>query len=585
MIDRSYIEQIVAHNDIVGLISDYVPLKRSGRGYVGICPFHNEKTPSFSVNPEHNYFHCFGCGAGGNVITFVMRYNNLLYADAIKMLATRVGMKLPDEDDEQSRRRALLLKINKDAARYFHNNLTTTEGLKAREYLQQRGLPSTMVTRFGIGYAHGSYSRLLHHMTSIGYKEADLDSVGLLRRGSRGYFDFFRNRIIFPIIDLQGHVIAFGGRLIDGEGPKYLNTSDTPIFNKGHNLFALNLAKKERDRSYLLCEGYMDVAALHGAGFKTAVATLGTALTSEQAKLISNYAERVVLCYDSDEAGQRATAKATSIFSNLPTEITVLQMDGAKDPDEYIKNYGREKFAQLIKNSNSTVAYALQNAKRGIALDTDDGRIRYVNNAVNILADMTSTVTEREIYAGRIEQECGVSKAAILAQLKGLLQGRRKRQEKAEFKDSFSPYTITSKKRSLSGKTLQLVNREQQLVAAILIDPSLISYIGDRLNGYEFCEPSLGEAYLIAKKYYDGGLSISFAVIASELSEESTKELTATMARFTDIVPSRRDIELYLDNIILLSGERQLQGEIELGELTNFIEKKKERIHSKEEGI
>ncbi len=583
MIDRSYIEQIIAQNDIVGLISEYVPLKRAGRGYLGICPFHNEKTPSFSVNAEHNYFHCFGCGAGGNAITFIMRNNNLLYADAVKLLAARVGMKLPDEDDEQSKRRSLLLKINKEAARYFYNNLTGPEGVKAREYLHQRGLPSSMVTRFGVGFAHNSYSKLLYHMTSSGYKESDLDSVGLLRRGSRGYFDFFRNRIIFPIIDLQGNVIAFGGRLIDGEGPKYLNTSDTPIFNKGHNLFALNLAKKENDRSYLLCEGYMDVAALHGAGFKTAVATLGTALTAEQAKLISNYADRVVLCYDSDEAGQRATVKATTIFSKLPTEVTVLQMDGAKDPDEYIKNFGKEKFSQLIKNSNTTVEYALINARRGIALDTDEGRVRYVNNAVNILADMTATVTEREIYAGRIEQECGVSKTAILTQLKEVLQRRRKRQQKLEFNDNFSPYSVASKKQTISGKALQLVNREQQLVAAILIEPSLLKEIGTKLESYRFCEPALGEAFALAKKYYDDGVSVGFAVIASELREESAKEITATMARFSDIVPTARDIELYLDSIFLLSGEQQLQGDIEIGQLTNFIEQKKERIHSKEE--
>ncbi len=583
MIDRSYIEQIIVQNDIVDLISEYLPLKRSGRGYVGVCPFHNEKTPSFSVNSEHSYFHCFGCGAGGNAINFIMRYNNIGYVESVKLLAARVGMKLPDEDDEQSKRRSLLIRINKDAARYFHSNLLAEDGSIARDYLHNRGLSPAMITRFGIGYAHNSYSKLLYHMTKLGYKEQDLDSVGLLRRGSRGYFDFFRNRIIFPIIDLQGNVIAFGGRLINGDGPKYLNTSDTPIFNKGHHLFALNLAKKESERCYLLCEGYMDVASLHGAGFKTAVATLGTALTSEQAKLISNYADKVVLCYDSDEAGQRATAKATTIFSKLPTEISVLQMDNAKDPDEYIKKFGSEKFAGLIKGSSTTVEYALLNAKKGITLSTDEGRGRYINNAVNILADMTATVTEREIYAGRIENETGVSKSAILVQLDGLLKSRRRIQQKKDYKDSFSPYATATNKRSLSTKALQLVNREQQFVAAILISPDLIKQVSNRLDGYTFCEQALAQAYFIAKKYYDDGNPVGFAVVAGELDENFSRELTATMARFGEVVPNEIDLNMYLESMIELSGAQVLQGELQLDRLTDFIEEKKKRIHNKEE--
>ncbi len=583
MIDRDYIEQLIQLNDIVDLISENVPLKRSGRGYMGVCPFHNEKTPSFSVNSEHRYFHCFGCGAGGNVINFIMRYNNIGYLDAIKFLAARCGMKLPDEDDEQSKRRSLLIKINKDAARYFHNNLIGEEGGSARTYLQMRGLSPTMVTRFGVGYAPNSFSKLLYHMTKLGYKEQDLDTVGLIRKSARGYFDFFRNRIIFPIIDLRGNVIAFGGRLIDGDGPKYLNTSDTPIFNKGHHLFALNLAKKEPDRCYLLCEGYMDVASLHGAGFKTAVATLGTALTAEQAKLISNYADKIVLCYDSDEAGQRATTKATNIFSKLPTEISVLEMEGAKDPDEYIKKFGRDKFAALIKNSNNTVEFALLNAKKGTTLSTDEGRVRYINNAVNILADMTTTLTEREIYAGRLENETGVSKTTILTQLNGLIQSKRRRQQKIDFTDNHSPYAATLRKRSVSAKTLQIVNREQQLVAAILINPDLLSDVADRLNGYKFCEPALAEAFEVAKRYYEGGTPVGYAVIASEVEESFAREITATLARFGEVVPNAVDINMYIESMIKLSEEQVLQGDIDLNTLTDILDQKKKRIHNKEE--
>ncbi len=583
MIDRSYIEQIMFGNDIVDLISEHVPLKRSGRGYVGVCPFHNEKTPSFSVNAEHQYFHCFGCGAGGNVINFIMRYNNIGYVEAVKMLASRVGMKLPDEDDEFANRRNLLSKINRDAARFFHENLMGNDGSIAREYLNSRGLSHSMIVRFGVGYAQNSYSSLLYHMTRSGYKEQDLDSAGLLRKGSRGYFDFFRHRIIFPIIDLRGNVIAFGGRLIDGDGPKYLNTGDTPIFNKGNNLFALNLAKKESDRQYLLCEGYMDVAALHGAGFKTAVATLGTALTSEQAKLISNYADKVVLCYDSDEAGQRATAKATTIFSKLPTEVSVLSMEGAKDPDEYIKKFGRDSFASLIKGSNNTIEYSLTNAKKGIPLNTDEGRVRYINNAVNILADMTSTSTEREIYSGRVEQETGVSKASIMAQLDGVIRARRRTQQRTEFKDNHNPYAALSKRRSVSAKTLKIVNREQQFLAAILINPNLIEQVANRLDEYDFCEPTLGEAYRIAKRYFDAGMPAGYAIVAGEMDEVSSREITATMARFGEIIPNELDINMYIDSMTELAKEQLLQGDLAIDKLTDYINSKKDRIHNREE--
>ncbi len=577
VIDRSYIEQLLDRNDIVDLIGSYVTLKRSGRGHVGLCPFHNEKTPSFSVNGQHQYYHCFGCGAGGNVINFVMVHNNLGYVEAVKFLAQRVGMKLPDEDDEYAKRRSRLLKINKIAARYFYDNLHGESGELAREYLHMRGLSSAMVTRFGIGYAQDGFHNLCSFMRSEQVSEAELETAGLARKGNHGYYDFFRKRIMFPIIDLQGNVIAFGGRLIEGDGPKYLNTSDTPVFNKGNHLFALNLSKKEQERQYLLCEGYMDVVALHSAGFKTAVATLGTALTAEQAKLISNYADKVVLCYDSDEAGQRATAKATNIFSNLPTEISVLEMEGAKDPDEYIKRFGREHFAALIDKSDNTVEYALKRAKRGILLATDEGRVKYIKLAVDILADIAITITEREIYAGRIEGETGVSKTAILAQLEGVLASRRRRQKKKEFADTHNPYTINPKNRSVSAHTLQLVNREQQLVAAILISPKLMEAIGDSLADYTFCEPALGEAFAIAKRYFDAGTPAEYAVISGELAVESAGSLAATMARFGEVVPNERDVKLYLDSISDLSGSQSQGGDIGIDDLSGYLEKLKEK--------
>ncbi len=576
MIDRSYIEELIARNDIVEIVGTYVSLKRSGRGHVGLCPFHNERTPSFSVNGEHQYYHCFGCGAGGGVINFVMMHNNLGYIEAVKFLAQRVGMKMPDEDDEYARRRSRLFKVNKLAARYFHENLLGENGARARDYLHTRGLSSAMVTRFGIGYASEGFNNLTRFMRAENIGEEELVTVGLIRKGNRGHYDFFRDRIMFPIIDLQNNVIAFGGRLIEGEGPKYLNTSDTPIFNKGNNLFALNLSKKERERRYLLCEGYMDVVALHGAGFKTAVATLGTALTAEQAKLLSNYADRVVLCYDSDDAGQRATAKATGIFAKLPTEISVLEMEGAKDPDEYIKRFGKEYFSALIDKSNNTVEYALRRAKQGIPIETDEGRVRYIRQAVDILADMTVTATEREVYAGRIEGESGVSKTSILAQLESVLASRRRRQKKQSYADTHSPYA-GGDRRAVPTLTLQLVTREQQLVAALLIKPELIGAVGNSLDRYTFCEPALGEAFAVAKRYYEAGEPAEYAIISGELGGDSARALTATMAKFGEVIPTERDIELYINSVMELSGSQSMKGDIKMDELGAYLERLKEK--------
>ncbi len=568
MIDRAYIDELIHRNDIEGVIGESITLKRNGTRYVGLCPFHNEKTPSFSVNAQKQFYHCFGCGAGGNVISFVQQYKNVGFVEAVGILAARVGMNLPDEPDEAAQRRSTLLKINKLAAKFFYEKLLSDDGKKAREYLVGRGLQKEMVTRFGIGYAPDNFDEILRHLRNHGFSDEMVELAGLARRGSRGHYAFFRDRVMFPIIDLQNNVIAFGGRLIEGNGPKYVNTSDTPVFNKGRGLFALNLAKKESEKTYLLCEGYMDVVALHSAGFKTAVATLGTALTAEQAKLISVYAERAVLCYDSDEAGQRATKKATAVFADLPTQISILDIEGAKDPDEYIKLHGKEKFAGLLSNSKNTLEYTLAGAKFGLDLTSDEGRATYVRKAVGVLADMSRTPTEREVYAGRIELETGVSKASILQQIKSQQTGNRKKREREEFKDNYNPYGFGQQYGTYNQKTLYAVNQEQKLVAAVLMNPSLFEAVGERMAGYEFCETTLKTAFYLAKGYFDSGHPAEFAVVAGCMPEGTGQELTSALARFADISPDARDVSMYVDNIL---ASATTEKEMDIDDLDAYI--------------
>ena len=345
---ESFIDDLISRNDIVEVVESYVHLsKRSGSNYFGLCPFHNERTPSFSVNPSEQFYYCFGCGKGGGVINFIMEIENLSYPDAVAHLAQRAGMKLPEErSDPNAKKRSRLLALNKDAARYFYHQLSTPAGQPGADYIRSRGISPSIANRFGLGYAPDSFDALLKAMTALGYSEYELFDCDLLRRSSRGnFYDTFRNRLIFPIIDVRGDVIGFSGRIIGNGEPKYLNSRDTPVFVKGRNLFALNLAKKSKSGYMILSEGNIDIVSLHQAGFDSAVASLGTSLTPDQARLLSRYTGEIILAFDNDSAGQKATQRAIEIFDKLEIKVRVLQLPGAKDPDEFIQKRGRRPSA------------------------------------------------------------------------------------------------------------------------------------------------------------------------------------------------------------------------------------------------
>ncbi len=406
MISPQIIEEIKYRNDIEDVISGYVTLKRAGSNLVGLCPFHSEKSPSFTVFTGSKSFYCFGCGAGGDVIGFVMRTENLEYTDALRYLAKRAGIELPEDGAARERggSRDRVLAINRDAAKFFFSSLR--ESRAAQEYLSRRGLSSALVRHFGIGYAPDDFQALYRYLSSKGYTQEELSTAFLCsvsRKNGKSY-DIFRNRIMFPVIDVRGDVIAFGGRTI-GNNPdesKYINSADTPVFNKRRNLFALNFARTSCAEQIILCEGYMDVVSLHGAGFTNAVASCGTALTPDQARLMRKYAKSAVISYDADEAGQRAADKAFALLGEAGLEARLLKVEDAKDPDEYIKKYGKEGFSRLLNRSRSRFDFKFSNILSRNDVTTADGRIKAASEAAEMIAQFRSEV-ERDVY---IRQVC-----------------------------------------------------------------------------------------------------------------------------------------------------------------------------------
>lgn len=430
-ITHDYIEELKMRNRIEDVVSAYVNLKRTGSNYTGLCPFHSEKTPSFVVSPSRSMFHCFGCGAGGDVITFVMKAENLDYVSAVELLSRRVGMEMPADNEKSSEllRRNKIFEMNREAARFFNACLNSPDATAAQAYLQKRGLSSAAVKRFGLGYSPNSFDALRRHMISKGYRDEELKEAFLSGKSARtgGYYDYFRGRLMFPIIDNFGNVIAFGGRALDDSTPKYLNTSDTPAFKKSRNLFALNFARNADFDYMILCEGYMDVIAMHMAGFSNAVATLGTALTADQARILAKYTKKIVLSYDSDEAGVNATRRAIPILAEAGLETKVLQITGAKDPDEYIKKYGAEKFRVLVEGSKSKLEFLIDSVMSKYNIIVPEEKIKAADELCAAAAAVYSDV-EREVYIGRISDRLGVD----VKNFKADVERRRRRAQKKE---------------------------------------------------------------------------------------------------------------------------------------------------------
>ncbi|MEG2769705.1 MAG: DNA primase [Oscillospiraceae bacterium] len=577
-ISQSYLQELVARNDIVEVIGANVQLKHRGRTYSGLCPFHNEKTPSFVVYPETQSFYCFGCGAGGDAITFTKNINNLDYIEAVKMLAARAGMAMPEENDETGRLRSRIIAINKATARFFYDNLNSECGAQARAYWRSRGLSDVTIRQFGLGYSQNDFHALTAHLLSKGFKEEEILAAAVAKRSEKGnVYDVFRNRAMVPIFDLRGNIIAFGGRNLGDEKPKYINSPETILYKKSRTLFALNLAKKSPSRRYILCEGYMDVIAMHQAGFTTAVAGCGTALTSDHIKMLSEYAEEVVLCYDSDEAGQKAAKRAIELFSYSNVKITVLKLDGAKDPDEFIKKFGKERFETVLNGANNAIEYELMNIKARFNLTTADGRLGYISGAINVLAGRI-TPTQRDVYAGRLAEETNIEKSAILTQLDGKIKQKTKIEQKQRQEQALSTGVASSiNVATLKGgeKALGVAYAEQQIVTAILKNTDIYKMLKDKLTQENFVDINMGEAYGVISRHLNEGEPVDLAFIANELSEKTVSLLSRILAQNYDTGFSNKDVEMYLQRIEKSVPVAQNAGEMSLEDIQKNLERRK----------
>ena len=578
VIPQDYIQEVVRRNDIEDVVQSYVQLRRRGRTCTGLCPFHTEKTPSFVVYPETQSFYCFGCGAGGDVITFIKKISNLEYVEAVKLLASRAGMPMPNEEDKAGELRRKVLAINKDAARYFYNQLNqpTPEAAMAREYWRRRrGLSDDTIRRFGLGYAPDSYSDLLHYLKGRGYNDEELLESGLVRRSEKGnLYNLFRHRMMTPIIDLRGNVIAFGGRVLDDSKPKYINSPETIVYKKSRTLFALNIAKRSTSRRYILCEGYMDVISMHQAGFDTAVCACGTALTPEQVKLIGEYADEVVLSYDSDEAGQKAAARSLELFAPSPAKVSVLNIPGAKDPDEFIKKYGRDRFEMLLNGTANATEFKMAKIRAKYDIATDKGRLDYIKDAISLLAGRISP-TEREVYAGRLAEETGVSRGAIQTQLQGAVRraeqnAKRRRQQQLAGEGVAASIKVPY---DLGGsKALGLANAEQQLVAAMLKDPAVIRKVRERITPGEFLMPEMQQVCSAIFALDSQGAQVSLSALGAVLSEEDLAQLAQLLARNADLNLTDQDVEMFLGRIRKSLPKSSKAGSMSAEELQNYLQ-------------
>ncbi len=490
-----FIQQIRDNNDIESVIGSYIDLKRRGKNLVGLCPFHNEKTPSFTVYPETASYYCFGCGAGGEVINFIRNIENLDFIESVKLLADRAGLKIPETDgydDAVAKMRRRIYEANREAARFYHETLFTEQGKGQLDYLLGRGVSPKMIKRFGLGAAPDDWHALEDHLKNKGFTRVELMAANLLRmsekNGKRYYYDAFRAKVMYPVIDLRGNVVAFGGRVLDNSKPKYINTSDTLVYKKSNELFALNFAKNGNDRKLILCEGYMDVIALHQAGYENAVAGLGTALTPEQVSLISRYADEVALCYDSDEAGQKAVRAAMTLFSKTGVKVKVIRLEGGKDPDEIIKTHGKERFAKLLDKADNDTEYKLSKLREKYIVQTDDGKLNFLREAVKVLAFCDSI--ERDVYAMRLSDELNVGKDAIVQQINEVRRKDNYRKNKAELSTAqkqIQNLDVAADPQRL--KNIRAAKAEDTILVTLLNNASFYKNFKERLSKDVFVTP------------------------------------------------------------------------------------------------
>lgn len=572
-----FLDDLRRRADIESTVSSYVSLKRKGKILTGLCPFHNEKTPSFTVYPETQSYYCFGCGNGGDVITFIRNIENLDYMEAVKLLADRHGVSMPQDgyDSGLSKKRTEMYGANREAARFFHAKLYSPEGRAGLEYFYSRGLTDDTIRRFGLGYAPDSWHDLENYLVSKGYSQQLLYEANILRstvkNGKRYYYDAFKNRAMFPVIDLRGNVIAFSGRRIHDTDSdrKYVNTSDTLVYKKGSNLFALNFAKKSKSDSIILCEGNLDVISLHQAGFTNAVAGLGTALTEEQAHLLSHYAGEIFICYDSDEAGQKATRKAINILGKTTLKVRIIHMTGGKDPDEIIQKFGAEGFRRCLDSAANDVEFSLLSERSKYDISSPAGRSDYLKAAAAVLASLNSPV-ELDIYISRLSEEFSVNKDAVAAQVK-IERAKRVKKQKNEFYREVRDSVINqgdkiNKVNTQRAKALRAAKAEEILIASFMSDPELYRKLESKLTPELFVTDFNRRVFSAISERIKDGRPVGLSFFASEFTPEEISVIARIETVSTDISNSVRECE---DCINVLKKEKNRHIDVKPSEMSD----------------
>ena len=545
----SFLQELKMKTDIEDVISTYVTLKRRGATLVGLCPFHNEKTPSFTVYPATQSFYCFGCGAGGDAITFLKKIENLDYLDAVKTLAQRAGLQMPQEgfDDSLSKRRRRILEMNREAARFYHSVLLSPEGKVGYDYYIGRALSAATINHFGLGFAPNQWDALLKHMRAKGYQPAELVDAGLVRKGQKGYYDNFRNRVMTPIIDVRGNVIAFGGRVLDDSKPKYINTGDTLVYKKTNELFALNFAKDSKEDALILCEGYMDVIAMHQAGFTNAVAGCGTALTTEQVRLISRYAKEVILTYDADEAGQKALQKAMTLFDQTDVKVRIPALVGGKDPDEIIRTYGRDKFKGMLEGASNETEFRLLALRRQYNLATTQGKIDFIGGALQILA--TLPPVEQDLYVSRLSEELGVERQNMKVQLQDLVARQGNRREKRKFNRIVQEnMRKTARETMATDASLRKLRAEDRLISLLLRYPDCSRLCKD--FDPQWLTPGFAQrVFTLILQRLENGDGTELMDLRDRLTDDEMGRLSGIIARGGESADAKQEFSDWLQTI------------------------------------
>ena len=545
MIPHEYIEELTRRTDIVDVVGNYVQLKRKGRLYGGLCPFHSEKTPSFYVYPDTQSFYCFGCGAGGDVITWVRRMENLEFTDAVKQLAEKSGLQVPNdrEADRRAQLRTRIFAINRETANFYFRNLVAGNDKRGLQYFVSRQLKPETIKKYGLGYAPDSWNTLTDHLLKKGFTEEELLAANVAHRSGKGnLYDAFRGRVMFPIVDTRGAVIGFGGRVLDDSQPKYLNTAKTPVFDKGRNLFSLNFAKDSSSTHMILAEGYMDVIAINQAGFSNVVATLGTAITPEQARKLTQYAKEMIIAYDSDGPGQQATQKAINRFSEVGMPSRILHMTGAKDPDEFIKKYGSERFRLLLEQAGDAINFRLDRCENGLDTSTESGKVQLLKRVVSVLAEIQNPL-EREVYLSRTANKWEISAEVLHQQVDRTIRSKRRLEATKEWKDIIEHTVRPEPQQPQSGNHLRERKAEERILFYILSKPEESAWIVDEIKPEQFSSALFQQVLNAFQESVRQQTSFSLSSMGDVLSEGEMGKLSGIAARNQEVPVTKEEVQ------------------------------------------